>query len=115
MVRAVVLLSGGLDSTVTLAYALSRGDEVVPLTIHYGQRHDKELFAAKDVAYYYNLENHVIMNLDLGCFSSSALTSMAVEVPPEKEERSCGQPESKELILTPKPKTTTMYPQPSCL
>jgi 7-cyano-7-deazaguanine synthase len=79
--RAVVLLSGGLDSTVTLAYALSKGDEVVPLTINYGQRHDKELFAAKDVASYYEIEKHIIMNLDLGCFSSSALTSMAVEVP----------------------------------
>jgi 7-cyano-7-deazaguanine synthase len=79
--RAVVLLSGGLDSTVTLAYAISKGDEVVPLTIHYGQRHDKELFAAKDVASYYDLQKHIIMNLDLGCFSSSALTSMAIEVP----------------------------------
>jgi len=81
MARAVVLLSGGLDSTVTLAYALSQGDDVVPLTIRYGQRHERELFAAKDVASYYGLEDHVIMDLDLRCFSSSALTSMDIEVP----------------------------------
>lgn len=81
MTRAVVLLSGGLDSTVTLAYALSRGDEVIPLTIHYGQRHERELFAAKDVASYYRLDKHVIMSLDLGCFSSSALISPSVKVP----------------------------------
>jgi len=79
--RSVVLLSGGLDSTVTLAYALSLGDEVIPLTIDYGQRHQRELLAAKDIASHYGLDRHIIMELDLGCFGSSALTSMDLDVP----------------------------------
>ncbi|MFP4545673.1 MAG: 7-cyano-7-deazaguanine synthase, partial [Methanomassiliicoccales archaeon] len=80
MSRAVVLLSGGLDSTVTLAHALSRGEEVIPLTFLYGQRHRRELLAAKEVADHYHLDDHVIMEMDLGCFSSSALTG-DLEVP----------------------------------
>ncbi|MFP4170076.1 MAG: 7-cyano-7-deazaguanine synthase QueC [Methanomassiliicoccales archaeon] len=80
MSRAVVLLSGGLDSTVTLAHALSRGEEVIPLTFLYGQRHRRELLAAKEVADHYDLDDHVIMEMDLGCFSSSALTG-DLEVP----------------------------------
>ena len=81
MARSVVLLSGGLDSTVTLAYALSLGDEVIPLTIDYGQRHQRELLAAKDIASHYGLDRHIIMELDLGYFGSSALTSMDLDVP----------------------------------
>ncbi len=81
LVKSVVLLSGGLDSTVTLAYALSRGDNVIPLTIWYGQRHERELLAAKNVASFYGLERHIIMELDLGYFRSSALISRELEVP----------------------------------
>jgi len=47
--KAVSLLSGGLDSTVTLAYAISQGFDVVPLTIRYGQRHVRELDSARAV------------------------------------------------------------------
>jgi len=78
--KAVSLLSGGLDSTVTLAYALSEGFDVVPLTIRYGQRHVRELDAAKAVVKHYGLTKHVIMDLDLTSFRS-ALTRRDIAVP----------------------------------
>ncbi len=78
--KAISLLSGGLDSTVTLAYALSQGFEVVPLTIRYGQRHARELDAAKAVVKHYGLKGHVILDLDLGSFRS-ALTRRDIAVP----------------------------------
>jgi 7-cyano-7-deazaguanine synthase len=78
--KAVSLLSGGLDSTVTLAYALSEGYDVVPLTIRYGQRHVRELDSAKAVVRHYGLKHHVIMDLDLSSFRS-ALTRNDISVP----------------------------------
>jgi 7-cyano-7-deazaguanine synthase len=81
MSLAVVLLSGGLDSTTTLAYALSKGYEVVPLTIRYGQRHSRELRSAQAIVAHYGLTKHVVMDLDLSFLRTSALTSDAVEVP----------------------------------
>jgi 7-cyano-7-deazaguanine synthase len=78
--KAVSLLSGGLDSTVTLAYALSEGFDVVPLTIRYGQRHVRELESAKAVVRHYGLKHHVIMDLDLSSFRS-ALTRSDIAVP----------------------------------
>jgi 7-cyano-7-deazaguanine synthase len=78
--KAVSLLSGGLDSTVTLAYALSEGFDVVPLTIRYGQRHVRELESAKAVVKHYGLKHHVIMDLDLSSFRS-ALTRKDISVP----------------------------------
>jgi 7-cyano-7-deazaguanine synthase len=85
MKKAVVLLSGGLDSTVTLAYALSKGREVIPLSFRYGQRHSRELEAAMAVVEHYGLENHVIIDLDLRAFRKSALTSKEVKVPKRED------------------------------
>lgn len=79
--RAVSLLSGGLDSTVSLAYALSKGYEVTPLTVRYGQRHSRELESARRVVGHYGLKDHVVMDLDLRAFTGSALTSAVVDVP----------------------------------
>ncbi len=81
MSKAVVLLSGGLDSTTTMAYAVSQGYEVVPLTISYGQRHSRELRSAKAVAEYYKVKQHVMTDLDLSFLTTSALTSKVVDVP----------------------------------
>jgi 7-cyano-7-deazaguanine synthase len=79
--KAVVLLSGGLDSTVTLAYALALGEEVVPISFRYGQRHLRELEAAKLVVSHYRLKQHVVVDMDLSAYRTNALTSPEVEVP----------------------------------
>jgi len=79
--KAVALLSGGLDSTTVLAYALSQGYEVIPLTVGYGQRHSRELDSARSVVRHYGLKQHIVMDLDLSFLRRSALTSKAVEVP----------------------------------
>jgi 7-cyano-7-deazaguanine synthase len=78
---AVVLLSGGLDSTTTLAYALSKGYEVIALTVSYGQRHSREIESARAVAQYYGLKKHIEIALDMGFLTTSALTSRTVDVP----------------------------------
>ncbi|HEX8846716.1 MAG TPA: 7-cyano-7-deazaguanine synthase QueC [Pyrinomonadaceae bacterium] len=72
--KAVVLLSGGLDSTTTLAIAKSEGYEVYALTFRYGQRHEVEIEAARRIAALYNVAEHVIAQIDLRAFGGSALT-----------------------------------------
>ena len=87
--RAVVLLSGGLDSTTTLAKALADGMEVTALSFSYGQRHSRELVSAANVAKYYGIE-HVIVDLDLSMFRS-ALTREDLEVPEDRDESQMGK------------------------
>lgn len=77
---AVVLLSGGLDSTVTAALALERGFALNALTIDYNQRHRCELEAARDVAAMFKAKRHVTLPLDLSRFGGSALTD-DIDVP----------------------------------
>lgn len=77
--KAVVLLSGGLDSTTTLAKAIDDGNEVVALSFRYGQRHTKELDSAKAVADFYKVK-HVVVEMDLSMFRS-ALTDKNIDVP----------------------------------
>jgi 7-cyano-7-deazaguanine synthase len=72
--RAVVLLSGGLDSTTTLAIARGKGHAVYALTVHYGQRHAVELAAARRVAEALGVAEHKVLGLDLRAFGGSALT-----------------------------------------
>ena len=83
MPKAVVLLSGGLDSTVTLALALADGFEVTALSFRYGQRHTKELDSARRVCIHYGIE-HTIVDLDLSSFRS-ALTDRRIDVPEDRE------------------------------
>lgn len=78
--KAIVLLSGGLDSTTVLAHAKSEGFEPYALSFRYGQRHAVELRAAKRVAEAQGVADHVICDIDLRVFGGSALTS-DVEVP----------------------------------
>ena len=72
--KAVVLLSGGMDSTTTAAIALSSGFDVHALTFRYGQRHHHELAAARRVAERLGVSQHVILQVDLRAFGGSALT-----------------------------------------
>ena len=71
---AVVLLSGGLDSMVASALTLEAGYGIAALTIDYGQRHRRELDAARAIAAHLAIERHVVLPLDLRAFGGSALT-----------------------------------------
>src|SRR5207237_1130318 len=73
----VVLLSGGLDSTTLLAYAIDAGFLPHAMTFRYGQRHAVEIEAAQRVARAFGVRDHVIVDIDLRTFGGSALTSDA--------------------------------------
>jgi len=81
MKRAVVLLSGGLDSATVLAIAASEGWRCHALSVDYGQRHRAELDAAARVARALGAAEHRIARVDLGVFGGSALTDPSIEVP----------------------------------
>jgi 7-cyano-7-deazaguanine synthase len=85
MKRAVVLLSGGIDSTTTLAIAISEGYEVYALSFHYGQRHQIETQAARRVADSLGAKEHRIAKIDLRVFGGSALTDQ-IDVPKQRSE-----------------------------
>jgi 7-cyano-7-deazaguanine synthase len=87
--RAVVLLSGGLDSATALAIARLRGFECYALSIDYGQRHAAELEAARRVAHAGGAREHRIMRVDLAGIGGSALTDPSIAVP---EQPSAGIP-----------------------
>ena len=75
MKKAVILLSGGIDSTTTLVIAKSKGFDIYVISFNYGQRHFVELDAAKRCAAYFNVKKHLIINFDLREIGGSALTS----------------------------------------
>jgi 7-cyano-7-deazaguanine synthase len=85
--RAVVLLSGGLDSATVLAIARSRGFDCHALSIDYRQRHRAELDAAVRVARALGATRHVIADVDLSRIGGSALTDMSIEVPDAEQAR----------------------------
>src|SRR5205807_1942511 len=80
MKRAVVLLSGGLDSTTTLAIAKHEGYEIFALSFEYGQRHRIEIDSAKQIGQSLGVREHRIAKIDLRVFGGSALTD-AIDVP----------------------------------
>lgn len=83
--KAVVLLSGGLDSATCLAIARSQGFQPVAISFRYGQRHQVELQAAQRVAKTLGASRHVIAEIDLRAFGGSALTA-DIEVPKDRDE-----------------------------
>jgi len=85
MKRAVILLSGGLDSTTCLAIAREQGFDLFALTVNYGQRHVFELQSAKNVALSLDIEKHSVLDIDLAQFGGSALTD-DIEVPKDRVE-----------------------------
>ncbi len=82
MKKAVVLLSGGLDSTTCMAIAKDEGYEIYPISFEYGQRHNRELECAKKVAKKFNVRAHKIIRLE--SLGGSALTDMNIDVPKYK-------------------------------
>ncbi|MDR1491750.1 MAG: 7-cyano-7-deazaguanine synthase QueC [Planctomycetaceae bacterium] len=78
--RAVTLLSGGLDSATSAAWGRDQGFDLFALTIHYNQRHQREIEAAKRVAKFLQIEKHVILDVDLSVFGGSSLTSSSLQV-----------------------------------
>jgi 7-cyano-7-deazaguanine synthase len=78
--KAVVLLSGGIDSSTVLAIARERGFESYGLTFRYGQRHEIEIGAARRVADHLGVARHVVVDVDLRQFGGSALTA-DIDVP----------------------------------
>lgn len=84
--RAVILLSGGLDSATTLAVARGEGYDGYALSFDYGQRHGAELNAARAVAAQLGAHEHRVMTLDLGQFGGSALTDRKLAVPEQASE-----------------------------
>jgi len=86
MKRAVVLLSGGLDSVTALAIAKAQGFECYTLSFDYGQRHDSELIAAKQLSQELDAIEHKVINIDLRAIGGSALTDNTIDVPEEQHE-----------------------------
>jgi 7-cyano-7-deazaguanine synthase len=81
---AVVLLSGGLDSTTVLAHAIAEGYAAHALTFRYGQRHQHEIVAAERIAAELGASGHAVLDINLRAFGGSALTDAAIAVPKDR-------------------------------
>jgi len=94
MPQAIVLLSGGLDSSTVLAMAKERAFEVVALTFDYGQKHRRELSSARRIASHFKIRDHVVIPLNLGGLLRSSLTMPSISIPTRgsKEEMPSGVP-----------------------
>ncbi len=79
--KAVVLLSGGLDSTVCMAVAHEQGYELFPISFNYNQRHDRELISANNVAKHYQAVKHIVISTNMDAIGGSALTDKELSVP----------------------------------
>ncbi|GLO64568.1 MULTISPECIES: 7-cyano-7-deazaguanine synthase QueC [Oceanobacillus] len=79
--KAIVILSGGLDSTTCMGVAKEAGYDIYPITFHYGQRHDREIENAKKVASYFDAAEHKVFSLEfLKEIGGSSLTDQLMEV-----------------------------------
>jgi 7-cyano-7-deazaguanine synthase len=103
--KAVLLLSGGLDSTTLLAYALHEGYEVYAMTFRYGQRHMHEIEAARRAVSMHPVAAHTIVDVDLGVFGGSALTT-EMAVPKDRSAQAMG---SGEIPITYVPARNTIF------
>ncbi|GAB4237608.1 MAG: 7-cyano-7-deazaguanine synthase QueC [Stanieria sp.] len=81
MTKAVVLLSGGLDSATTAAIAINEGYEAIALSFRYGQRHAKELSAAKQIVKALKIKEHFIVDINLSQWGGSSLTDSSIDLP----------------------------------
>jgi len=83
--KAVVLLSGGVDSTTVMAIAKAEGYEIYSLSFRYGQRHSVEVAAAEKIAAFFGARKHLVLDIDLRIMGASALTD-EIEVPKGRDE-----------------------------
>ena len=104
MKKAVILLSGGLDSATCLAIAKSKNYDLYALTFRYGQRHEFEIETAKECALSQRVKNHVIMDINLRAFGGSALTDN-IDVPKDR----IGGNTSDEIPITYVPARNTIF------
>jgi len=102
--KAVVLLSGGLDSTTLLAFAIDKGFDCHTISFSYGQRHKTELACAQNIASFYSVTEHKVIEIDLRAFGGSALTS-EMDVPKDRSM----QEMDKEIPITYVPARNTIF------
>lgn len=100
--KAIVLISGGLDSTTTLAIAIAQGYECYALSFDYGQRAKTEILAAQHNAKVLGIKTHKILPLPLDYFGASALTDFSIDVPEKL-------PEENEIPVTYVPARNTIF------
>ncbi len=98
MKKAVVLVSGGMDSAVVLAIARAQGFETYALSVRYGQRHTSELDAADRVSRALGAVAHKTVNVDLRSIGGSALTDESISVPTDADGHAVGQDAAKDDI-----------------
>ena len=79
--KAVVLLSGGLDSATSAAQAIADGYDLIALSLDYGQRHDRELAAAREIAVALKIQQHFTLAVNLSMWGGSSLTDTAIAIP----------------------------------
>ncbi len=103
--RAVVLLSGGIDSTTTLAIARAEGYEVYALSFRYGQRHEIELERARAIAAAFGVARHLVIAIDLREIGGSALTDESIAVPKDRTPEEIGA----EIPITYVPGRNTIF------
>ena len=84
--KAIVLLSGGLDSTVCMAVAKDQNCEIYPISFNYHQRHSVELNSAKNVAEYFKVNRHFVVETNMNQFGTSSLTDLNIDVPINNED-----------------------------
>jgi 7-cyano-7-deazaguanine synthase len=102
--KAIVLLSGGIDSTTTLAIAKNMGFAIYALSFRYGQRHEVELEAASRIARHFNIVEHLILDIDLRRIGGSALTA-DIAVPKSRKIKQMG----KDIPVTYVPARNTIF------
>ncbi len=101
MSKAIVLLSGGLDSTTTLAIAKSEGFDCYAISFDYGQKQSSELISAKNIAKQFGVVEHRIMSISLADIGGSALTDSNIDIPKYNE--------SSEIPITYVPARNTVF------
>ena len=102
--KAVVLVSGGLDSTTVLAMAIEQGYQCYTLSFDYGQRHHSELVAAERMSKSLGAIEHKVVQLDLGAIGGSALTDVTIDLPEPRE-----TPEAGVIPITYVPARNTIF------